>query len=102
MTKSDVKMIRMADVIDLAINRYLWNGRNDDARDEVREYSCHAIVVADNFGTTEAMNFLQSMGMNPHGVREFRSIQFGLKRQYARALWLTWAAMISREEGKTL
>lgn len=39
------------------------------------------------------------LGCNFDGDNEFNEIKFGEKRQYARALWLTWAAMIAREEG---
>ena len=89
----------MADVIDLAVNKYLWDGESDSAYER---YSCCAIDMSDRSLTTEIKNFLQSMGMRPFGIREFTSIPCGPKRQYARALWLTWAAMIAREEGKTL
>ena len=92
----------MADVIDLAINKYLWDAIDKDYRKKVLEYSCNALVATDSPGTTEIMDFLRSIGMPTMAIREFRSIPFGPKRQYARALWLTWAAMIAREEGKTL
>ena len=96
------KMKLMADVIDLAINQYLWDGQSDKIIKRAQIYSCAAIDAANKSESTKIMDFLESMHMNPNGVREFRSIPFGPKRQYARALWLTWAAMIAREEGKTL
>ena len=92
----------MADVIDLAINKYLWDGKSENVRRITEIYSCPAVDAADRFVTTQIKNFLQSMGMNPIGRYEFSSIPYGPKRQYARALWLTWAAMIAREEEKTL
>ena len=101
----DEKMRLMADVIDLAIDKYLWDGHSDTARGRTQFFSCSAIVVANNHKESETekiMDFLRSMGVNPNRSREFRSIRFGQRRQYARALWLTWAAMIAREECKTL
>ena len=94
--------VTIADVIDLAINEYLWDGQSDNVKNRDLDFSCNAINAADKSGTTEIKNFLQSMGINPISAKEFRFIPFGPKRQYARALWLTWAAMIAREEGKTL
>ena len=95
----------MADVIDLAINKYLWDGQTDKIIGRAHFYSCSAIARANDHKESETekiMDFLKSMGMNPTGVREFRSIKFGTTRQYARALWLTWAAMIAREDGLML
>ena len=92
----------MADIIDLAIKKYLWDGRSDRVETPTESYSCCAVDMADRSATTEIKNFLQSMGMRPFGLREFSSVPYGPKRQYARALWLTWAAMIAREEGEVL
>ena len=55
----------MADVIDLAINKYLWDGTSEDNRAEARDYSCHAIVAAENNKTTNIIGFLISMGLDP-------------------------------------
>ena len=92
----------LADVIDIAINKYLWDGLGDRPKKPAESYSCPAVDRADRSATTEIKNFLQSMGMNPIGLREFNAVPYGPKRQYARALWLTWAAMIAREEGEVL
>ena len=96
------KMKQMAAIIDLAINKYLWDGRSENVRRLTEIFSCAAVDAADRSVTTEIKSFLQSMAVNPIGLREFSAIPSGPKRQYARALWLTWAAMIAREEGKTL
>ena len=96
--------MNMADVIDLAINEYLWDGIGT-ARWSTEFFSCAAISCANtsnNSETQKIMDFLQAMGVNPNRSKQFSSIPFGPKRQYARALWLTWAAMIAREEGKML
>ena len=92
----------MADVIDLAINEYLWDGYSYFVERPYKMYSCYAIKVADKSRAADIMNFLQSMGIDTIGALEFSSVPYGQKRQFARALWLTWAAMIAREEGLTL
>ena len=95
----------MADVIDLAINEYLWAGQANIIDTSVQSFSCNAILAAtkcDESATEGILNFLCSMGMYPSATQELDSIPSGTKRQYARALWLTWAAMIAREEEKTL
>ena len=120
--KMDEQMKLMADVIDLAINKYLWDGRINTAGGYDDEFSCTAILAATieannrskfpvnekivlsqcESAAREIMDFLQPMGVYPPSKTEFYTIPFGQKRQYARALWLTWAAMIAREEGETL
>ena len=92
----------MADVIELAINKHLWDGCANKVGGYDDEFSCPAVDAADRSVTTQIKRFLQSMGVKPMGLQEFSSILSGPKRQYARALWLTWAAMIAREERKTL
>ena len=95
----------MAEVIDLAINEYLWDGRNNYSEKKPSIFSCAAIVEASKANelfAKETMHFMRSMGLDPCSVLEFRIFDFGPRQQYARALWLTWAAMIAREEGKTL
>ena len=94
----------MADVIDLAINNYLWDGRRDYSEKKPSIFSCSAIVEASKANelfAKKTMRFLRSMGMDPGSAQEFRIFDFGPRQQYARALWLTWASMIAREEGKT-
>ena len=95
----------MADVINLAINQYLWDGHEDYSRSQAKIFSCTAIRAANkhnDLSTEKIIDFLRSMGVEPDESKEFRSIDFGPRSQHARALWLTWAAMIAREEGKTL
>ena len=95
----------MADVIDLAINKHLWDGRGYYFKNSAKIFSCSAIRAANKhneLAIAKTMDFLRSMGIEPGGSQEFRSNNFGPRNQYARALWLTWAAMIAREEGKTL
>lgn len=94
--------MKIADIIDLAINRHLWDG--ETAHAAIRyEYSCPAIDKACRYsaGNVKKLEaFLLPMGIEYQGIAEqFKGIPAGPKRQYARALWLTWAAMIAREEG---
>ena len=99
----DEKMKLMADVIDLAINKYLWDGQRNRTRPTLI-CSCSAIYAADNYESDaeKIMAFLEPMGVDSFATQEFNCAHSGQKRQYARALWLTWAAIIAREEGKTI
>ena len=93
-------MSRLADLIDTAIHKRLWDGAPDYGED-IQEYSCMAVAVAcrfDNRLKIDARHFLESLGCNPSERSNFNLFPAGQKRQYARALWLTWAAMIAREE----
>lgn len=108
----DEKMNTIADVIDLAINKYLWDGSRlllDGSSVGTypikSEYSCAAVRKSRNYADSikeiydlKEFNFLRSLGCNTSSSQQFEEIDFGEKRQYARALWLTWAAMIAREE----
>ncbi len=93
----------VADIIDLAINRHLWGGEDDRWEPGEYEFSCSALGMACKYNARnrrKVEEFLLPMGIVFHGIREqFDGIPRGPKRQYARALWLTWAAMIAREEG---
>ena len=98
-------MKRMADIIDIAIDKYLWAGQANIIDTSVQQFSCNAILAAtkcDESATEGILNFLCSMGMYPSATQELDFIPIGPKRQYARALWLTWAAMIAREEDEVL
>ena len=98
----------MADVIELAINEYLRPGKYMTPGGTEAHFSCEAIRKAtnddDEYANDQIWRFLESMGMSLTigRTQQFSEIAWGEKRQYARALWLTWAAMIAREEGKTL
>ena len=102
----------MADVIDHTINNTLWDGQShiiyfmdghsDTLMQTKYDYTCYAINMACRHNKPAAgkiMDFLQSMGADPVDPQQFDFIPSGPKRQYARALWLTWSAMIAEEEG---
>lgn len=91
----------MADTIERAINEYLWDGEKFCINK--RTNSCGAIIIAVNRLDTlpqEINDFLISLGCDTESAAQFNELEGGKKRQYARALWLTWAAMIAREEGR--
>ena len=105
----------MADVIDHTIDHNLWDGQShiiyfmdghSDALLQTKyDYSCYAINMAcrhNKLAAGKIMDFLQSMGADPVNQRQFDFAPSGPERQYARAFWLTWAAMIAREEGLVL
>jgi hypothetical protein len=63
-------------------------------------FSCNAVNQVEfeiGVETTLAYPFLRSMGVDTGCPRQFDDIPIGPKRQYARALWLTWAALMARE-----
>ena len=95
--------MKIADIIDLAINRHLWDGDDDKWVPGEYEFTCSALGIAckyDGYDRAKLEKFLLPMGIEIHGIREqFSDFPVGRPRQYARALWLTWAAMIAREEG---
>ena len=95
--------MKIADIIDLAINRHLWDGDDDKWVPGEYEFTCSALGIAckyDGYDRAKLEKFLLPMGIVFHGLAEqFKGIPAGPKRQYARALWLTWSAMIAREEG---
>lgn len=93
-------MTSLAHAIDTAINEHLWDGSNKD-NGEKYEYSCPAISRACFYKESKvykARALILSLGCTPNGRHLFDEFTFGEKRQYARALWLTWAAVIAREE----
>ena len=95
--------MKIADIIDLAINRHLWDGDDNQWVPGEYEFTCSALGIAckyDDLTRRKLEKFLLPMGIVFHFLAEqFGEIPAGPKRQYARALWLTWAAMIAREEG---
>jgi flavorubredoxin len=75
--------------------------------DNKKLYSCDAVQSAcyaeysftqnarDHF--TECKDFMRELGVSTCGLNEFDDICPLKHRQFARALWLTWAAMIAKE-----
>jgi hypothetical protein len=78
----------VSEVIDGAISRL-----------ETREYSCGAVYGQKTYSRAlrgEALEFLESLGCPMHSRQAFNDIPVR-RRRYARALWLTWAAMIAKD-----
>ena len=92
--------MKIADIINLAINEYLWQG--EDWETGKYEFTCSALGMACKCNARnrrKVEDFLALMGIVFHGIGEqFSGIPRGPERQYARALWLTWSEMIAMEE----
>lgn len=96
----------IADAIDVAINEHLWDGTQPFRLSEpyLSIVSWGAVLEAcsvHGYDLMTASIFLESLGCNLglNSCTELDEFKHGRKRQQARALWLTWAAMIAREEG---
>ena len=83
---------------------HLWDGT--EIRAGGSYYSCHAIERADVFAEgidnklwLQIMEGLRAMGLNPDSAGEFDDVKGVRKRQHARAMWLTWAALMAKEQG---
>ena len=95
MTKS------IEDIIHDAIENHLWGGY-DEWRDSpaISAYTCAAVRIAargNNSLFGKSKSFLEELGWPDYSA--FYEFNKGPKRQYARALALTFAELISREEG---
>ena len=105
----------MVDIIELAIDEYLWDGESNIITKPAPEGFCSDINVprtySVSFAIRKAVNrdiharrkvqcFLETMGqpLAGYSMNHYSGIAWGKKRQYARAFWLTWAAMIAKEE----
>lgn len=91
--------MKIANIIDIAINKHLWDGRYD-LKVSKRRYSCVAIFLAEGFSSARLNKFITDLGCDTDDETLFDEFDNLVKRQYARALWLTWAAMIAREEDR--
>ena len=93
----------LADIIDIAINEHLWNGSRKFNYFKQSKFSCIALRIASVKTKVDpdksVLPYLKSFGCNLDDLGAFGEFTRGPQRQYARALWLTWAAMIAREEG---
>lgn len=99
---------KISDVLTLAIERLYPGGVSDRPG---HYYSCNAILAVcqeqgDNGFTLyfKVLRYLKEFGIDAHRscFEEFESeaeLAPSVEAQQARALWLTWAAMIAREEG---
>lgn len=86
--------MKVSEALDAAV-AHLWNGRNLK-QINVTPYSCNAVKMA-SFGSVRTVGFMESLGVNPMSGSEFSDFRNSEERQYARALWLTFAAHYARE-----
>jgi hypothetical protein len=107
-------MESISDVLWRAANEFLWDGRlpipSRLDRDRREMYSCDAVYRAamangssDAWDTYRAANsFIRSLGCPTYSMYAFRhkELESDEKRQGARYLWLVFAAMIAKEQGR--
>jgi hypothetical protein len=99
--KEPLKPQQIARVLDLAIEHYLATSHLD-GRPGSSWYSCMAVYSAAEKlyplpgVKAQLKRFMRSMGLNPNATNAFREFELGRRRQQARALWLTWAALMAR------
>ena len=96
----EVNSNQLGDVIDLAINKYLWDGVSQDLRQTKFASSCSAIAMSSSISAS-TIEFLRSLGCGTDSNLEFNVFAFGEQRQQARALWLTWARKDDRARNRT-
>ena len=96
--------MKLSELFERAINEKLARDEHDIRR---QEFSCNAVsdVCGPDEESDKAMDFLEELGVDPDSGNEFNEFIggfdiFNKESQQARALWLTWAAMIAKEEGK--
>lgn len=98
--------MKISTAIERAINTELWNGKKTSdlyfSLDAKTEYSCCAISFVIGVTTAQFNRIdegLIQMGLNTSSCFQFHDIHGSEQRQYARALWLTWAALMAKEQG---
>jgi hypothetical protein len=88
----------IANIIHNAIEIYLWDGFYPKSFAK-KDFSCCAVYRAAKNGRSDAaLEFLHELGWDA-GYTAFLEFPIGVQRQYARALALTFAELIAREEG---
>lgn len=102
--------MKLSELFERAINESLWDGVGPE-HPYLSQYSCCAVEIAVTKHTKtaeeehqlwkKAIHFLREMGVNTDSTSQYfyPYYESAQERQQARALWLTWAAMIAREEG---
>ena len=97
--------MKISEILDTALE-YL-NRTGDEEVDRTSAFSCNAIKMVVHDGQAgckyslpeDIKRGLENMGLDCSDAMQFQSIPYGVQRQQARALWLTWAAMMAREQG---
>jgi hypothetical protein len=99
--------MKLADVINLAIERCLWDGDLEGYPSSASSCAAiHRALCANGLQLKSftaayetSLIFLADLGCRLERDEFYNGFPQSRERQYARALWLTWAAMIAEEEG---
>lgn len=94
--------MKISTLIERAINTALWDGKKPlySYPEYKVEFSYIAVCLAMDGGCYGPIDIgLSNMGVKTGSITQFRDISIGPKHQYARALWLTWAALMAKEQG---
>lgn len=96
--------MKISNAFNKAINEHLWDGVGDYERSALRKQQFSCLALERPFGVQwdlprNILDGLINMGLEPSSTEAFHDIEPGTKRQYARALWLTWAALMAKEQG---
>lgn len=84
-----------------AINNHLDSGEGKKDDNCKPYYSCWAVDDANDINIRQSsrdIDFLEKMGVDGGSQFQFEEFPAGPKRQFARALWLTWAALMAKEK----
>ena len=93
MTKS------IAETLNDSIEHHLWCGKRNSQTNR-ESHTCLAVYLAANpYAIAKSYRFIRELGWPMLSADAFDEFEHGPKRQYARALALTFAEMIAREEG---
>jgi hypothetical protein len=89
---------RLAAIFDEAIEKHLSDG--SDIFAAKCYFSCAAVELAcrNALEARDSSSYLSGLGVKRSSCQEFDDIPLGPKGQYARALWLTWAALMAKED----
>ena len=85
--------MKISDILELTARQY-EEGTN------ASPYSCLSILsnTPDNIEITPMLRGLKEMGLEIYSLHTFADVP-DTGKQNARMLWLTWAAMMAREQG---
>lgn len=96
-------MTKISEIINRAIDKHLSPFADAEwcLSNGLSEYSCDAIwhAAGDLYYQGPVTKFLRELGCHTTSLVLFDGFADEHHRQMARAIWLTWAAMIAEEEG---
>ena len=85
--------MKISDILELTASQY-EDGTNSSP------YSCISILrnTPDGMKLSPMISGLKEMGLEVYSLSAFADVP-DTRKQKARMLWLTWAAMMAREQG---